>query len=317
MKKKTKILKLPFKSPYYKILCKSSFMLSILLPIISNSHQEANYNECQNSLTKPTGPINDILTAVIYDEAEHLNRLLNEGIDVNTKLIVLPKWTPLMIAVMNRNKSVTQVLLNRTDLNINAQDRVGRTALIWAAINNDADIITMIVNSYNHQFKSQSQGVNLSTYKKNKTALHIVSNFGSKKTVQTLLSVDKININAQDSNDMTPLMLANFNKDPGVAQSLLERSNLTINAESLLGRTALMIAVQYRRNDIFKMLIANKNIDVNRVDEFGKNTMRRALENWNPYVINELLKRRDIELSKEETSILIEMMRATSEGVVH
>ena len=292
-------------------------MLLILLPTISNSYQETNYNGCQNSLTRPKSSINDILTAVIYDDAAGLIRLLNEGIDVNKELIVLPKWTPLMIAVMYRNKSVTQVLLNRTDLNINAQDKVGRTALILAAINNDTDIITMIVNSYNYQFKSQSQGVNLSTYKKNKTALHIASNFGTKKTVQALLSADKININAQDNNDMTPLMLANFNKDPGVAQSLLDRSDLTINAKSLLGHTALMIAVQYRRNDIFKMLIANKKIDVNIIDEFGKNTIRKAIQNWNPYVINELLKRRDIELSKEETGIIIEIMRATSKRIVH
>lgn len=90
------------------------------------------------------------------------------------------------------------------------------------------------------------------------------------KLVLLLLSYGKIEVNAKDVYNNTPLIFAVNENSPELVRILLD-NKADINAKNLNGQTPLYIAVVRGYKDIVKLLLAHNEIDVN-VKNNGGNT---------------------------------------------
>uniref|UniRef100_A0A914WQK1 Uncharacterized protein n=1 Tax=Plectus sambesii TaxID=2011161 RepID=A0A914WQK1_9BILA len=84
--------------------------------------------------------LTDAVTQIRY-----ANMLLRSGSDA-TLSETRHKRTPLMFACMERNESLTRLLISQKNVDLTAQDRLGNTALMYATIHGHANIVNILVN---------------------------------------------------------------------------------------------------------------------------------------------------------------------------
>ena len=104
----------------------------------------------------------------------------------------------------------------------------------------------------------------------------------------------KANINSQDKNGHTPLMLAILNSnDPAVVEALIKaKSNVNFRNETAFGLTPLMCAASSNKNEAVIKLLVKAGADVNaRVEKLGGITplMMAGAYTRNPAVIEALI----------------------------
>ncbi len=110
------------------------------------------------------------------------------------------------------------------------------------------------------------------------TALASAANCGRVCTMKALLTYPHLDVNAAESNDLSPLMLAILGNRPinkrgdessNIVEILLGVESLKINAIDKHGRTALHLASKWRNVDAVKYILATAGVDVNLQDENG------------------------------------------------
>lgn len=115
--------------------------------------------------------------------------------------------------------------------NVNAQDRDGQTACLWAAANGQKDLCILLIGL--------QANVNVKD-KSGRTALSYAAGNGHYETAQLLLR-NKADVNLADSEGMTPLMWACAAGHPGVVELLL-KYKANIGGKDKQGRTAAALA---------------------------------------------------------------------------
>ena len=108
--------------------------------------------------------------------------------------------TALMYAAMNRQVEIVENLLRVDNINVNDKDNSGKTALMYAAINCQVKIVNDFLNV-------ESINVNIQD-NSGKTALMYAANNCQVEIVKNLLRVDNINVNIQDNSYKTALFFA-------------------------------------------------------------------------------------------------------------
>lgn len=111
---------------------------------------------------------------------------------------------------------------------------------------------------------------------KGSTLLHITVEHNKQNIAEFLLSMN-IDINIQDNNGETALMLAVENENNGMVSLLANNETLDINLQDKLGDSALMIATLLKNDDIVKILLDNKNINTNLQDNNGATALILAI----------------------------------------
>lgn len=139
------------------------------------------------------GSYEDFFVALKRNNASAVAELLQKGFDPNTPD---PKGgIPLVMALQDENFAVAEALLASKDLNVNAMNQAGETALMMAALRGNVVWCERLL----------ARGANVN--KKGWTPLHYAASSPEPKTVQLLLERGAI-VDAESPDRSTPLMFA-------------------------------------------------------------------------------------------------------------
>ena len=180
--------------------------------------------------------------------------------------------TPLMSAAYRGKVNIVRKLLEIKIVkdNINAQDKDGNTALIFAAKRGHGDIVDLLFTN--------GADPNLGNFK-HRTPLMIAISRGKMNIVEKLLEIlaVKDNINDQDKNGNTALIFAAKEGDEGILDSLL-KNGADPNLSSFRERTPLMSAVVRGKINIVRKLLEIQTVkdNINATDKEGDTALSLA-----------------------------------------
>ena len=112
---------------------------------------------------------------------------------------------------------------------------------------------------------------------------------GDLKRVKELLTHKDIDINYQDEDGWSSLMLAVSNRRKEIVKVLLTHKDIDINLKNKHECAALMVAVLNGHPETVKILLTHKDIDVNAIDDWNcmhvQSTLRSVSSHpptWSP-----------------------------------
>ncbi|KAH6884769.1 hypothetical protein BKA70DRAFT_136865 [Coprinopsis sp. MPI-PUGE-AT-0042] len=176
--------------------------------------------------------------------------------------------TPLHLACMQNSQLAVKELLSLPRILVNAPDKSGSTALIWASWASGQGDETIVELLLSHPQIKVNHASNSGT-----TALHHAAQPGCTGTAKVLLSHPKIKVNRPNSDGMTPFMTACTSMNTETVKLFLAHRKLDVNAVDRHGSTAL-IWMMFRADtihiDMAKALLAHPKVNVNHRDKAGK-----------------------------------------------
>ncbi len=200
----------------------------------------------------------------LYDHLQRSHKLAGPAIDVN--LPGKERATPLMRALQNHRVDIAAELFGAPGLNLDAVDEHGRTALYHAVALGDQKSVAVLLER-----KARTDTVT----KDGKTLLHaafepkpgrLSSDPANIELVKLLAARKDIDINKEDGEGITPMVLAIEQDQPEIVKLFLARSDLDVNKRTAAG-DYLNRAIRHSRlrygYEIAMMLLDREEIDVN------------------------------------------------------
>jgi len=205
--------------------------------------------------------------------------LIERGADINRKLPasgVAASGTILLKAIYENWVTAVKVLLSIDNIDINAVDVDGTSALMWACSYGRfvADIIAMPNLQINHK---SSRG---------NTALIAACQSNNSDTVEQILSVPGIDINIINNSGETALM---FCRNSVILQKLISREELNVNVQNEKGNTILINSIEENLQDCVNLLLDHKQINVNIINTAGEFALFTSCENGRVSTVARLL----------------------------
>ena len=153
------------------------------------------------------GSYDDFMAAVTFDQPETVESLLARGFDPNTP--DEKGVAGLLLAIKSDSPKTAMVLAKHPQTNLNAQNNVGETPLMLAAISNQIELAKVLIE----------HGADVN--KPDWTPLHYAATRGHRDMMRLLLDHDAY-IDSESANGTTPLMLAAYSAPPLAVKLLLE-----------------------------------------------------------------------------------------------
>lgn len=223
-----------------------------IINTIANQNKLTVSKKSKNKLIKCNKHLNQLTLALMFFKKYPEFTSLNDNLEKSPTSNIM--GTPLIWAIRTQNEEVVDYLLRQKNIDVNLTDSLGRTAAWWAAHHCQADVIEKLVKHNANLFIADIGEVTpLSEALHNgaQTAIaHIVSQFTGyslykydafgnplfhsmaatkekpsqveqTKIIQTLMRLG-LDINEQNNNGQTPLMVAMKNKHYGFVDNLLQ-----------------------------------------------------------------------------------------------
>lgn len=182
-----------------------------------------------------------------------LHWAINDTLEITTSLIKHQLFNPnqtalngspvFVWAVETQQKSLVDILLSKEGLNINAQDRYGNTALMWAVKNGDTEQVRLLLahGAYFERPKALSPRLtSKSLYREWEAWLTQTPEFEKALLEKnTSLAIDLINMGVQPSQKHVEMALQTEN--PAILHFLLS-IGLDATSPNTQGETPLMVA---------------------------------------------------------------------------
>jgi ankyrin repeat domain-containing protein 50 len=127
--------------------------------------------------------------------------------------------------------------------------------------------------------------------------LHETCFFGLHSLTAKLLKSGSADINARDSNQVTPLLYAVRCHYLAGVKGLLQCPNLDVNAQNNLGYTPLQDASWDGLVDIVQILLQHPSIEINLQDEDGRTALHNAASHGHTNIIQLLLQHPTIDIN--------------------
>lgn len=257
-----------------------------------------------------------------FDAARNGNlqklRALIGTVDVNIQTAERGETALMIMAPVKRYEYELTILLNAENIDINATDKAGNTALIHAMSGHEAEC--------NVKLLLQNPDIDINIQNQNGCDALKSAVFNRKENmVKLLLDRPEININAQDNNGATALMGAVDWDDENIVKLLLASPKLDINAQDKDGHTALMRCVlkhftlYYLTIAVMKLILQDPRVNVNIQDKNGWTALMHAvhnhnlmLEDHNRNILKSLLDAPDTDLNigdKDGNTVLINIAK--------
>ena len=207
--------------------------------------------------------------AALYGRKEIIEKLIEVLIKAQVKLKPYLNTTnnegqtPLICAVTRGHEKIVQLLINQTDIDLNACDNNGYTALLLAAKGGKENLKQMLIEC-NADYTTRST--------QNRTSLMRAVIAGDEKAVEILVKAG-VNLDARDEDGFTAFALAAGFGQVKMMQ-MLAAAGANVTACSKYNRTPLMWAVIAGQEKSVEMLIKAGNLDAR--DENGHTAFNLA-----------------------------------------
>lgn len=196
----------------------------------------------------PSGSGNDqlsqnLLLAASMNRLDVFQHLLQQGASIESR--TKDGTTALMHAADHGSLEVAKYILTSSRIDVNAQNEIGWTALMFASRRSNSDMATLLLD---HAAKTEVTDTNGITPLM--TAIR-----SNQPAIATLLISHGANVNAKDDWENTPVMLAAVAGEPDITASLIQ-ANADLNTKNINGQTALYMARQNKHLDCAKEIRA-------------------------------------------------------------
>jgi ankyrin repeat protein len=148
-------------------------------------------------------------------------------------------------AAMQGDKTALRSLLQQNNVDVNAAQADGATAIQWAAYRDDLEMTDLLIGAGANVKVANRDGV---------TPLWLAAENGAPRMIEKLLAAGA-DANERLPNGETPLMMAARNGNVAALRALLDHKADPNLKENLRGTTALMWAVEQSHPDAVKLLI--------------------------------------------------------------
>ncbi|XP_065826102.1 death-associated protein kinase 1-like isoform X2 [Oscarella lobularis] len=246
-------------------------------------------------------------------------------------------WTALHAASCKGQTAVTEYLIDHCGVNADEQNNDGWTSLMMACQEGHLDTVQLLV----------SKQCDINIRKKNSgTALHVASFYGKSAVTEYLIDHCGVNVNDQDNDGWTSLMLAcpkghfytvrllvskqcdinirtkdgwtalhvaSFSGQTAVTEYLIDHCGVNVNDQNNDGRTSLMFACQKGHLDTVQLLVS-KQCDINIRDKNGLTALHVASFNGQTAVTKYLIDHCGVNVDDQDNDGWTSLMCACQEG---
>jgi len=179
---------------------------------------------------------------------------------------------------------LTITLLEMGVCDVNQQDSMGRTPLIWAGANGNENVVKLLL---------AQKGINPNLADKNsgQTSLSWAARNGHESVVGLFLARDDVNpdLPAHFVSQQTPLSWASGNGHDGVVKLLLDRGDVNPESKDMSGQTPLSHAAKSGYGKIVQLLINREDVMKDSVDGDSRTPLSLAAGNGHEDVVQILL----------------------------
>jgi len=229
-----------------------------------------------------------MLKAVLNNDITKLQNLLesNKNIKkINKKYKYDSRRTLLIFATINRNRKIVKLLI-KYGANINLIDRFGKTAFMYAIQNVDLLMIRLLL--------SRGADPNIAMIWNNYTPLMSAVQIGDIKLVKLLLQDNRIDVNIQNIEHNTALILALINEHYDVVKILVEAKS-DLNIKNGQGYNAFAYAIMSKKQDIITKML-EFDVDMSIICH-GKTHFQRAIFKLEPEQVMEILNYKNLDIN--------------------
>jgi ankyrin repeat protein/energy-coupling factor transporter ATP-binding protein EcfA2 len=223
-------------------------------PVESLLKKGANVNDKNNEGNTP------LMLAAANGHKDSVEFLLKNGANVNDKNN--EGNTPLILAAANGHKDSVEFLL-KNGANVNDKNNEGNTPLMLAATNKDKDIVLYLLKQGAEFDSNDSSVVNALTFtifEQRCGSIREAATYGYVNVLKFLLT-HGADINSEDSNKNTPLILAAANGHKDAVELLLNRG-ANVNDKNNEGKSPLYFALSSNNINLAKQILDALNIKI-------------------------------------------------------
>lgn len=186
-------------------------------------------------LAQSADQIDDFTKAAKFDDVSEVQSLLKAGVSPN---ILDPRGNPMLIvAIRDKSKKVTDLLLSNPATNVNLANKSGENALMMAAFDGDLATVKMLV-------LDKKAAVNKTGW----APIHYAATNGHLQIVQFLMAHGAM-INALSPSETTPLMMAIGSGNDELIKYLLD-NGADLRMRNHEGYTAIDVAQLFGKDDV-------------------------------------------------------------------
>ncbi len=237
--------------------------IKIIQHLIENG---ADIYQTNNDLDTP------LCLAIKNRHAQATEFLLNIGSDLNATNIY--HQTPILLAIQQGSLSILRsVLTHSTEYRIHAKNDNNETILMLAIQRKSKKMVRWILHA------APTLDVNAKS-KNEETALMMAVKTKSTPIVKILLRQrPDIDVNARSKNHHTALMMAAEMKLSNIIKVLLKNHKIQINAQNIDGNSAILIAL-YSQSHLSMRILLQKGADIHLKNNLGESALMLASV-WN------------------------------------
>ena len=213
--------------------------------------------------------------------------------------------TLLHIASRYHLLSVVEAIIVQ-DVDLNAQDETGRSALFWAAQEGYEDVVELLLSR--EEIETDAQDL------RGHSPLSLAAEAGYEKIVSLLLAKTGTRVNLRNIYGQTPLYLAVSEGQMVVVEMLLARMDVDVNSKDALGKVPLHRAAQVGFETIVGLLLNRPDIDVNAKNNYGMTALSLAVEKGYEKIVNLLVEKESVDTMIRDKWGKTPMAWATEKG---
>lgn len=176
----------------------------------------------------------------------------------------------------NETKESAEMLLHRPDLALNIKDAMGDTPLLAAVKYTVGKHRTVVIDLL---LKQKGIDVDARDHLEEAALLRSVI-YDDRAVVKSILSHPAVNVNARNYLGYAAIFYAIGLNDTEVLTDLLQQPTIDINTHTDTWMTPLIYAVQSHSVETVTLLCSRKDININAQDEHGKTALHYAGERW-------------------------------------